>query len=87
MPADQQQVAAALQQQVAADQQQGPRLLASCGLSPELLPGLVEHNPGIAVEAVLQLLTTPAVQHPSPDCLEQGMANRHEGCIARLHEL
>ena len=79
MPADQQQAAAALQQ--------GPRLLAGCGLSPELLPGLVEHNPGIAVEAVLQLLRTPEVRHPSPNCLEQGMATRHEGCIASLHEL
>ena len=54
MPAEQQQVAAALRAHAG--------LLASCGLSPELLPGLVEHNPGIALEAVLQLLPTQQVR-------------------------
>lgn len=54
MPADQLQVAAALAAHSA--------LVTSCGLSPELLPGLVEHNPGIAVEAVLQLLPSEQVR-------------------------
>ena len=69
MPAEQQQVAAALRAHAG--------LLASCGLSLELLPGLVEHNPGIALEAVLQLLPTQQVRphesvrntHPNSDFL------------------
>ena len=56
MPADQQQLATAL----AADH----RRVLDCGLSPDLLPGLVEHNPGIAVEAVLQLLPSLEVRMP-----------------------
>ena len=59
MPADQQQLATAL----AADH----RRIHSCGLSPDLLPGLVEHNPGIAVEAVLQLLPCSEVRTPDSD--------------------
>ena len=71
MPAEQQQVAAALAAH--------PELILSCGLSPELLPGLVEHNPGLAVEAVQQLLPSQQVRLPPSSQPDDGMHDQAWG--------
>jgi len=38
-----------------------PRILHHCGLSPENLPDLVNHNPAIAVEVLLRLVSTTLI--------------------------
>jgi len=52
-------LAPAAQQQLVAALVSEAQLVFQCGLTPGRLPALVEHNPGVAVEALLRLLTAP----------------------------
>ena len=42
--------------------EEDPKIILSCGLTPEKLPSLVENNPSIAVDVLLRLYSTNQIQ-------------------------
>jgi hypothetical protein len=50
------------QQQLFNDIKSDATIMAQCGLAPQRLPELVENNPVVAIECLVQLLGTPQVK-------------------------